>query len=75
MLLRIYTHSATNIAESAGSMLLSQGCILLSQGCTVKPQNKGHIGDGPFAPCREVVLFSEVFFLTYWKVLKNKINS
>ena len=31
---------------------------------TVKPPNKGHIGDavGPVVPCREVVLFSEVFF-------------
>ena len=29
---------------------------------TVKPLNKGHIGDGPVVPCREVVLFSEVFF-------------
>ena len=29
---------------------------------TVKPLNKGHIGDGPFVPCRAVVLFSEVFF-------------
>ena len=29
---------------------------------TVKPPNKGHIGDGSFVPCREVVLFSEVFF-------------
>ena len=27
---------------------------------TVKPPNKGHIGDGPVVPCREVVLFSEV---------------
>ena len=26
--------------------------------------NKGHIGDGAFVPCREVVLFSEVLFLT-----------
>ena len=29
---------------------------------TVKPRNKGHFGDGPVVPCREVVLFSEVFF-------------
>ena len=29
---------------------------------TVKPPNKGHIGDEPVVPCREVVLFSEVFF-------------
>ena len=29
---------------------------------TVKPPNKGHIGDGPVVPCREVVLFLEVFF-------------
>ena len=29
---------------------------------TVKPPNKGHIGDGSVVPCREVVLFSEVFF-------------
>ena len=38
-------------------------------GTTVKPPNKGHIGDGPFVPCREVVLFSKVF---YWKILKGK---
>ena len=29
---------------------------------TVKPPKKGHFGDGPVVPCREVVLFSEVFF-------------
>ena len=29
---------------------------------TVKPPNRGHFGDGPFVPCREVVLFSEVLF-------------
>ena len=29
---------------------------------TVKLLKKGHIGDGPVVPCREVVLFSEVFF-------------
>ena len=31
--------------------------------CTVKPPNKGHIGDGPFFPCKEVVHFSEVYLL------------
>ena len=30
--------------------------------CTVKPLNKRHIGDGPFVPCREVVLL-EIFLL------------
>ena len=39
---------------------------------TVKPLNKGQIGDGPFVPCTEVVLFSEVISQTYWKVLKDK---
>ena len=34
----------------------------LSRGYTVKPPNRGHFGDGPFVPCREVVLFSEVLF-------------
>ena len=29
---------------------------------TVKPPNKGHIGDGLVVPCREVGLFLEVFF-------------
>ena len=29
---------------------------------TVKPQNRGHFGDGPFVLCREVVLFSEVLY-------------
>ena len=38
---------------------------------TVKPTNKGHIGTSHLS-CREVVLFSEVFFETYWKVLKDK---
>ena len=28
----------------------------------VKPLNRGHIGDGPFVPCRAVVLLSEVLF-------------
>ena len=28
----------------------------------LKPPNKGHFGDGPVVTCREVVLFSEVFF-------------
>ena len=40
----------------AGEGLATQ-CII-----TVKPPNKGHFGDGPVVPCREVVLFSEVFF-------------
>ena len=31
-------------------------------GGTVKPPNKGHIGDGPFVPSKEVFLFSEVLF-------------
>ena len=39
---------------------LHEAFILVSN--TLKPPNKGHIGDGPFAPCREVILFSEVFF-------------
>ena len=30
-----------------------------SSSFTVKPPNKGHFGDGPFVPCREVVLFLE----------------
>ena len=38
---------------------------------TVKPPYKGHIGDGPVVPCGEVVLFSEVFFYTHWKFLKD----
>ena len=29
---------------------------------TAKPPNRGHFGDRPFVPCREVVLFSEVLF-------------
>ena len=31
-------------------------------GGTVKSPNKGHIGDGPFVPSKEVFLFSEVLF-------------
>ena len=38
----------------------------------VKPPNKGHVGDGHFVPCREVVLFSEVLF---WKFPKDKNNT
>ena len=34
-----------------------------------------HMGDGTFVPCREVVLFSEVFFQTYWKVTKYNTSS
>ena len=33
-----------------------------SETYTVKPPNKGHIGDGAVVPCGEVVLFSEIFF-------------
>ena len=40
--------------------------------CMICLQQNLQTKDGPFVPCREVVLFSEVFFLTYWKVLKNK---
>ena len=40
---------------------LPSAAIFLWQN-TVKPPNKGHIGDGPVVPCREVVLFLEVFF-------------
>ena len=29
---------------------------------TVKPPNRGYIGDGPLVPYREVDLFSEVFY-------------
>ena len=36
--------------------------IWLNNVYTVKPPNRGHFGDGPFVPCREVVLFSEVLF-------------
>ena len=31
----------------------------IESGSIVKRLNKGQIGDGPFVPCREVVLFSE----------------
>jgi len=34
----------------------------IGKSTTVKPPNKGHFGDRPFVPCREVVLFSEVLF-------------
>ena len=36
---------------------------------TVKPPN---IGDGPFVPCREVVVFSEVSFKPIENVFKTK---
>ena len=35
---------------------------------TVKPLNKGHVGNGSLVPCREVVLFSVGLFLN--KVIK-----
>ena len=41
---------------------------------TVKPPNKGHIGDGPFVPCRETVLFSEVLFKPIGNFLNAKIT-
>ena len=34
---------------------------------TVKPPKKRHFGDGPVVPCREVVLFSDVFFGNLFK--------
>ena len=50
---------------------INSGCVTLLI-LTVKPLNKGHIGDGPVVPCREVVLFSEVYFQTYWDFLKDE---
>ena len=38
---------------------------------TVKPPNKGHFGDGPVVPCREVVLFSDVLFGNFLKMKNN----
>ena len=35
---------------------------------TVKPPNRGHFGDGPFVPCREVVPFSEVLFFNVLEI-------
>ena len=40
-----------------------------------KTSEQGHIGDRPFVLCREVVLFSEVLFETYWKFLKDNLLS
>ena len=40
-------------------MLCRETVLLLNVADTVKPPNKGHIGDGPVVPCREVVVFSE----------------
>ena len=42
----------------------TMGCtdVLKPYTNTVKTPNRGHFGDGPFVPCREVVLFSEVLF-------------
>ena len=58
-----------------GNKLVIFSGIALYYGDTVKPPNKGHIGGGSVVPCREVVLFSEVFFYTYWKFFKDKNNS
>ena len=37
-------------------------CSILCSPNTVKIPNRGHFGDGPFVPCREVVLFLEILF-------------
>ena len=46
----------------ANAKTVSPLCHVNWSGNTVKPPNRGHFGDGPFVPCREVVLFSEVLF-------------
>ena len=55
-------------------MLCRETVLLLNVADTVKPLNKGHIGDGPVVPCREVVLFLEVFFIPIGNFLKMKNN-
>ena len=40
---------------------------------TVKPPNKGHIGEGQFVPCREVVSSRKI--KTIGNILKTKINT
>ena len=59
----------TGILKSQNRSILSTLFTLAARflfttgnGSTVKPPNRGHFGDGPFVPCREVVLFSEVLF-------------
>ena len=56
-----------NLGEGLVPILCHEPEMVDSFPNTVKPPNKRHIGDGPFVPCGEVVLFSDVSFLTYWK--------
>ena len=62
-------HTRNECAPEASSLTVGMKLIygMLSYSCrfivyTVKPPKRGHFGDGPFVPCREVVLFLEVLF-------------
>ena len=44
------------------SFIVANLILIVILSVSVKPPKKGHIGDGPSSPSREVVLFSEVFF-------------
>ena len=48
--------------QMLGFSQCNEGTIFDGDVNTVKPPNRGHFRDGPFVPCREVVLFSEVLF-------------
>ena len=52
---------------SANASILPANRVV-EKAITVKTPNKGHIGDGPFVHCREVVLFSEVFVLNLLEI-------
>ena len=65
-LCRAESKNFAHTSNGAASAYISSAAHALSESrhyiTTVKPPNKGHFGDGPVVPCREVVLFSEVFF-------------
>ena len=50
-------HALTLVARSYALLVLH----------TVSHPNKGHIGDRPFVPSREVVLFSDVLIVNFKK--------
>ena len=55
-------NSQSQVYRSSMTQNVERRCACFQEKCTVKPPNKGHIGDGLVVPCREVALFSEVFF-------------
>ena len=52
----MHIHSDPGVVYTAAYIC---SCFYAWSEYTVKPSNKGHFGDGPVVPCREVFLFSE----------------